>query len=175
MSDLARNSSGFLDKRVSVDGKLVFAGQNYFTDPRFVLVDDEGNWIRVSAWALLEFPPLPPGATIAPETRPRTMSDCLNRRFSVSGIWRRGAVLKEDLLVVSDARETHEPISATAIRSSKRRIIPAGKTSPARPIQRQGNANPPRGDRENVPGFSSSGADSRVRSTVAPVHKRPSP
>lgn len=72
---------------VSVTGRLEFAGKNYFLDPRFVLVDDEGNRVYVSAWAPLELSPLPPQVA-RPQSKLLTMQDYLGRRLSITGVYR---------------------------------------------------------------------------------------
>lgn len=72
---------------VSVTGRLEFAGKNYFLDPRFVLVDDVGNRVYVSAWAPLELSPLPPQVE-QPQSKLYTMQDYLGRRLSITGVYR---------------------------------------------------------------------------------------
>jgi hypothetical protein len=72
---------------VTVEGNLELAGENYFLDPRFVVVDDEGNRIPVTSWAPLEVPPDPPSNPHAGSQIP-TMRDYLHQRLSVTGVRR---------------------------------------------------------------------------------------
>lgn len=83
---LATNSKAFTDAPVRASGSLHLVGSNYFRDPYFVLMDDEGHAVRVRAWLPLEVPPpREPGATT---TRPRQMRDVMGRRVSVSAVVR---------------------------------------------------------------------------------------
>jgi hypothetical protein len=79
--------AGTLNQRLTVVGRLELEGRNYFLDPRFVIVDDQGSRIPVKSWAPLELSPLPPGALSA-GTGETTMSGYLHRRLSVIGIHR---------------------------------------------------------------------------------------
>ena len=54
-------SDGTLNQSVSVIGRIELAGKNYFLDPRFVIVDDQGNFFPVTSWAPLELSPRRPG------------------------------------------------------------------------------------------------------------------
>jgi hypothetical protein len=79
---------GVLNQQVTLVGVLEFVGTNYFTDPRFVLVDDQGTRISVTPWLPLEVPPSMPGAPAGP--RPATMADFRGKRVSLTGIVRSG-------------------------------------------------------------------------------------
>ena len=79
--------SGSVNQKFRVVGRLELEGQNYFLDPRFVIVDDQDNRVLVTTWAPLEIPPAPPGAP-HPASNARTMKDYLHQRFSVIGIHR---------------------------------------------------------------------------------------
>jgi hypothetical protein len=145
INDLARNAGKFVGKKVTVQGRLVFAGRNYFTDPRFVLADEQGETVPVSAWAPLEIPPPMPGEKVTPADRPRTMSDYLGKRFSITGIFSPNPVRRENELAVESAVEIAEDQSARNLSAPvlKRSPISAGKTSPPRTI--------PAGERPDQP------------------------
>jgi len=79
--------AGTVNERMTIEGRLELAGENYFLDPRFVIVDEQNHRTPVTSWAPLEVPPLPPDAP-KPKVPRRTMQDYLQRRFSVTGIHR---------------------------------------------------------------------------------------
>lgn len=79
--------AGTLDQRLTIRGRLQLAGENYFLDPRFVIVDEHNHVISITTWAPLEIPPSPPGAP-HPVSVLRTMQDYLDRTLSVIGIHR---------------------------------------------------------------------------------------
>ena len=93
IGDLKRNSKQHLKKKVLVKGKLRSTGQNYFTDPRFVVEDEAGNQISVDVWAPLEIPPPMPGREeIFMKNRPKVMKDYFGRNLSVTGVLREAPV-----------------------------------------------------------------------------------
>lgn len=75
----------FLDKKISVHGRLLAQGSNYYTDPGFVVEDGRGETIEVSPWLPLETPPPIPGRKHSLRSRPSVMSDMLGRKLLVSG------------------------------------------------------------------------------------------
>ena len=77
-----------VNQRITVVGRLELAGQNYFLDPRFVIVDSQNNRIPVVSWAPLELPPTRPPGNPLPGSQSRTMQDYLHQQFSVTGIHR---------------------------------------------------------------------------------------
>jgi len=79
--------AGTINQRLTVEGRLELGGENYFLDPRFVIVDEQNNRTVVTSWAPLEIPPMPPGAP-KPAAAPRTMRHYLHRRFSIIGVHR---------------------------------------------------------------------------------------
>jgi len=87
-----------MGQRVVVEGILRARGDNYYVDPRFALVDSEGNELPVSPWAPLEIPPSPPGAA-TPPAGIQIMADYLDRPVVVEGVYRLDARRGGDLLV----------------------------------------------------------------------------
>jgi hypothetical protein len=81
INDLARHAETYVGQKVTVQGRLILAGRNYFTDPRFVLVDEQGETIPVSAWAPLDFPPPMPGSEAEFEKDPNS-----GRNFKRPGV-----------------------------------------------------------------------------------------
>ena len=81
-----------VNQSVTVVGRLELEGQNYFLDPRFVIVDDQNNRIPVTSWAPLELPPPRPATPPPGSQRRTTMRSHLNQRYSVSGTHRVVAV-----------------------------------------------------------------------------------
>lgn len=75
------------DQTVTVVGRLVLEGDNYFLDPRFAIVDAQNNQVTIASWAPLEIPPSPPGGA-GPAVRGSVMQDYLNRELSVVGVYR---------------------------------------------------------------------------------------
>ena len=76
-----------VNQPLTIEGRLEMAGQNYFLDPRFVIVDNQNNRVPVTSWAPLELPPSRPGAA-RQASRKGTMRDFLHQRFAVTGIHR---------------------------------------------------------------------------------------
>jgi hypothetical protein len=94
IASAVQSSAGSNDSQVTIVGRLELAGKNYFTDPKFILVDDQNNPTPIAGWAPLEIPPPPPGAP-RNYTQPLTMRDFLGRRLSVTGV-RRESVRRSD-------------------------------------------------------------------------------
>ncbi|MDI6739063.1 MAG: hypothetical protein QME74_01715, partial [Candidatus Edwardsbacteria bacterium] len=57
VSRLAAKPAAFLDRSVTVSGRLKNAGGNYFTDLRIELVDEAGAAVAVQPWLPLSVPP----------------------------------------------------------------------------------------------------------------------
>jgi hypothetical protein len=57
VAELAAKPEAFVDKPVSVRGRLENIGQNYFRDRRIVLTDAKGRRIDVRPWLPLSRPP----------------------------------------------------------------------------------------------------------------------
>lgn len=73
----------YLHRQVVVQGTVRLLGGRYYTHPHFVLADDSGHAVPITAWAPLEIPPPPPGRT--PAMRIPTMRDYLGRRIRLFG------------------------------------------------------------------------------------------
>ncbi|MDH4232840.1 MAG: hypothetical protein OEW04_12530 [Nitrospirota bacterium] len=95
----------FLNKKITVRGRLRSTGRNYFTDPQFVIEDDAGNSVDVSPWVPLEVPPPMPGKEQSPGDRPLVMRDFLGRKLSVSGTVRIDHMKGKHFLDVESAAE----------------------------------------------------------------------
>ena len=80
-------SDGSLNRPVVVVGSLELAGDNYFLDPRFVLVTDQNARVPVTSWAPLEVPPPPPNMNTG-DVLPVTMREYLHKQLSITGIQR---------------------------------------------------------------------------------------
>jgi hypothetical protein len=83
LAELARSPQNFANKKIEVIGCLQEAGINYFTDPFFILMDQEGNWLETQAWAPLEIPP--PRLDDAPNPPPPVMRRYLRRWMRIVG------------------------------------------------------------------------------------------
>jgi hypothetical protein len=88
LAALARATRDFVDQVVVVTGNVQHVGADYVTDPFFVLIDSDGNWLRVDAWAPLEVPPSPPGMI---GRRPLEMRDYLEKWVRLVGMIRQDA------------------------------------------------------------------------------------
>jgi hypothetical protein len=83
LAELARSPQNFINKKIEVIGCLQETGTNYFTDPFFILIDQEGNWLETQAWAPLEIPP--PRLGDAPNPPPPVMRTYLRRWVRIAG------------------------------------------------------------------------------------------
>jgi hypothetical protein len=83
LAELARSPQNFINKKIEVIGSLQETGINYFTDPFFILMDQEGNWLETQAWAPLEIPP--PRLGDAPNPPPPVMRTYLRRWVRIVG------------------------------------------------------------------------------------------
>jgi hypothetical protein len=148
----AQSPGGKANQRVTVVGKLQFAGSNYYLDSRFAIVDDSNTPLYVTTWAPIEIPPPPPGQDGGKSTKKiNTMQDFVGRRLAVSGIYRSGVDLPEKAKAVAapgqdflEVDSVTDPAAGTTLYSatlpSQPRPIgsPAGETktgiaAPARP------------------------------------------
>jgi hypothetical protein len=99
----------FLNKKITVRGRLRSSGRNYFTDPQFVIEDDAGNSVPVSPWVPLEVPPPMPGKEQSPGDLPIVMRDFLGKKLSVSGTVRLDHLKEKHFIDVESALEAAGP------------------------------------------------------------------
>jgi hypothetical protein len=86
IQELGLESTRYLGETVSVTGTLGLAEGNYFTNPTFVLLDENGSSIQVTPWAPLEVPPPIPGG---PSFVPKTMNSFIGQKVTVAGTYQR--------------------------------------------------------------------------------------
>lgn len=79
---VAADPAAFLERELRLVGRLVNRGENYFTDLRVALEDDEGAFLDVWPWLPTSLPPAPPGAT---GKRPEVLSDYLGKKVELTG------------------------------------------------------------------------------------------
>lgn len=79
---LARNPESFLGKPVEVSGWLRNIGDNYFTDLRLALTDEQGNFVYVTPWLPIALPTLPRGYS---GERPPVLSDYIDHKVELVG------------------------------------------------------------------------------------------
>lgn len=104
LAEVAADPAAFQERELRLVGRLDNEGENYFTDLRVVLADDEGAVLPVSPWLPTALPPAPPGAT---GRRPEVLSDYLGKRVELTGkVERRRlrSVGEAFVLVVETAR-----------------------------------------------------------------------
>jgi len=83
--ELNKNSASYVDSFITISGKLLNVGKDYFKDLQIVLKDSLGNAIRIRPWLPVEIPP-PQNPSLP---RPKVMSDYLNKDVVLKGFWRQ--------------------------------------------------------------------------------------
>ncbi len=104
IGEVAADPASFEDRELKLAGRLDNEGENYFTDLRVVLRDDEGALLHVWPWLPTSLPPAPPGAT---GKRPEVLSDYLGKKVELTAkIERRHlrSVGEAFVLVVEEAK-----------------------------------------------------------------------
>lgn len=102
---VAADPSSYRGERIRLAGRLDNEGENYFTDLRVVLADEDGVTVRVWPWLPAHLPPAPPGATGA---RPEVLSDYLSKQVELTGSIEERALRSVGdvfLLVVEEAKK----------------------------------------------------------------------
>jgi hypothetical protein len=139
IADLNRDFTKYVNQRTVVKGTLRLLGTNYFKDPRFVLSDDTGNQVAVTAWAPLEIPPPFPGALNT--ERPLTMRDYMNKQLIVTGTFRNDLRHGNGIvngIVVETVAENRDARVANAQDGSATPVV--GASGPGLPVP--GNVSP---------------------------------
>lgn len=91
IESVAADPAKFVDQSVRLTGKLENEGENYFSDLRVVLRDEEGNHVYVQPWLPVSTPPLPPGFK---GKRPQVLSQLLGKQVALRGVVSRGSMKK---------------------------------------------------------------------------------
>ena len=86
IQDLITNPNVYANKTITVTGILRDIGANYYTNPHFVLQDENLNNITVTEWAPLEYMQPPPGSNIT--TMPKAMDYWLDKKLRVTGLFK---------------------------------------------------------------------------------------